>query len=267
MRKLKNTAGIVMMACSLQAGAFDLGGLINQKLGQQTTAAPVATPAASAPPMATAPATPAVDLSMFTNKDQVGSLKQALTQGAQTAVKSLAKTDGFLGNEKVRIPLPDNLKKVDATMRQFGMGKYADELNTTMNRAAEAAVPEAQALLVGAISKMSVKDATDILTGKEDAATQYFRTSTEAALASKFQPIVAKSMQKVKLSDKYNQFASKGAQFGLVDPKNANLNDYITRKTMDGLFLMMAEQEKNIRSNPAQATGDLAKKVFSALKL
>jgi hypothetical protein len=262
MSTLKNTVGLVMMACSLQANAFDLGGLINQKLGQQTAAAPAETPVAAAAP---APTSAPIDLSMFTNKDQVGSLKQALTQGAQNAVKDLAKADGFLGNEKVRIPLPDNLKKVDATMRQFGMGKYADELNTTMNRAAEAAVPEAQTLLVGAISKMSVKDATDILTGKEDAATQYFRSNTEAALASKFQPIVAKSMKKVKLSDKYNQFASKGAQFGLVDPKNANLNDYITRKAMDGLFIMMAEQEKNIRANPAQATGDLAKKVFGAL--
>jgi hypothetical protein len=264
MSTLKNTVGLVMMTCSLHANAFDLGGFINQKLGQQTAAAPAETQATPASAV-TAPTAAPIDLSMFTNKDQIGSLKQALTQGAQNAVKDLAKTDGFLGNEKVRIPLPDNLKKVDATMRQFGMGKYADELNTTMNRAAEAAVPEAQALLVGAISKMSVKDATDILTSKEDAATQYFRSNTEAALASKFQPIVAKSMKKVKLSDKYNQFASKGTQFGLVDPKNANLNDYITRKAMDGLFIMMAEQEKNIRANPAQATGDLAKKVFGAL--
>lgn len=264
MISMRYPAALLLASCALQASALDLGGLINQKLGQPVPA-PVTQPAA-APAPDPAPA-PAVDLSKFTLKDQVGSLKQALTQGAQTAVKNLAQPDGFLGNDKVRIPLPDNLKKVDAAMRQFGMGKYADELTTTMNRAAEAAVPEAQTLLVGAISKMTVTDATNILNGKEDAATQYFRSSTEAALAGKFQPIVARSMQKVKLTDKYNQFASKGAQFGLVDPKDANLNDYITRKAMDGLFIMMAEQEKTIRANPLQATGNLAKKVFSALKL
>lgn len=270
MNILKNGAAILLLANALQANAFDLGGLINQQLEQQQVTAAASKPApqttpVSAPVVATA--APAADLSKFTNKDQITSLKQALTQGAQTAVKNLAQPDGFLGNEKVRIPLPDNLQKIDDTMRQFGLGQYSDELITTMNRAAEAAVPEAQALLIGAISRMTVADAANILTGKPDAATQYFRSNTETALTGKFRPIVANSMKKVKLTDKYNQFASTGAQFGLVDPQNANLNDYITRKALDGLFLMMAEQEKVIRANPLQATGNLAKKVFSALKL
>ena len=136
-----------------------------------------------------------------------------------------------------------------------------------MNRAAEAAVPEARTLLAGAINKMTVTEAKGILTGSDDAATRYFRSHTETALTGKFKPIVGKAMQKVKLAEKYDQFAGKGAKFGLVDERDARLDDYITRKTMDGLFLMMAEQEKAIRANPMEATGTLAKKIFSAIKL
>ena len=209
---------------------------------------------------------PALDLSDFSNKEQIGSLKQALTQGAETAVANLARENGYLGNDKVRIPLPENLQKADKTMRKFGMGKYSDELITSMNRAAEAAVPEAKALLVGAIKKMTVSDAKGILTGSDDAATRYFRGSTETALTGKFKPIVGKAMQKVKLAEAYDRFAGKGAKFGLVDERDARLDDYITRKAMDGLFLMMAEQEKAIRANPLEVTGSLAKKIFSAIK-
>jgi len=132
----------------------------------------------------------ALDLSGFSNQDQVTSLKQALTQGAETAVKNLAKENGYLGNDKVRIPLPDSLQKVGGALHRLGMGKYADELVTSMNRAAEAAVPEAKTLLTGAVKKMTVKDAKDILTGSDDAATQYFRNNTEIALAGKFKPII-----------------------------------------------------------------------------
>ena len=210
--------------------------------------------------------TSALDLSGFSNKDQIGSLKQALTQGAETAVSNLARENGYLGNDRVRIPLPESLQKTDRAMRRFGMGKYSDELITAMNRAAEAAVPEARTLLAGAINKMTVTDAKGILTGSDDAATRYFRSSTETALAGKFKPIVGRAMQKVKLAEKYDQFAGKGAKFGLVDERDAKLDDYITRKAMDGLFLMMAEQEKAIRANPLEATGNLARKVFSAIK-
>ena len=245
-----------LLLVSLQANALDFGELKQQlnNLGQP------------APQETATGKSSNTDLSMFSNKDQISSLKQALTQGAQTAVENLAKKDGYLGNDKVRIPLPDNLQKVDGLLRQFGMGKYADDLVASMNRAAEAAVPEAKNLLVGAVKKMTVADAKTILTGSDDAATQYFRKSTETALADKFKPIVAKSMQKVKLAEKYDQFAGQGAKFGLVDERDARLEDYITRKALDGLFLMMAEQEKAIRANPLEATGSLAKKVFSVLR-
>lgn len=209
----------------------------------------------------------AVDLSAFSSKEQVASLKQALTQGTETAVKSLARENGYLGNDKVRIPLPESLQKADNTLRRFGMEKYADELVTSMNRAAEAAVPEARTILADAVRKMSVRDARSILTGNDDAATQYFRKNTEAALAARFKPIVNKAMINVRVAEKYDRFAGKGVKFGLVDEGDAKLDGYITRKALDGLFLMMAEQEKTIRENPLEATGSLAKKIFSALKL
>lgn len=248
------------------AHAFDFGSLLDSENLDKLKGVTTDTAPAPATPAADTSSQAAASLANFSNKDQIGSLKQALTQGAETAVAGLAKQNGYLGNDKVRIPLPDNLQKIDGALRRLGMGNYADELVTSMNHAAEAAVPEAKTLLVGAIKKMSVSDAKGILTGGDDAATQYFRKNTETALAGKFKPIVNKSMQKVQVAEKYDQFAGKGVQFGLVDEKDAKLDDYITRKAMDGLFLMMAEQEKAIRANPLQATGDLAKKIFSAIK-
>lgn len=221
-----------------------------------------------APATAHAPSpTPAAGvLDKFSNKDQVSSLKQALTQGAEIAVRNLAKENGYLGNDKAHIPLPNSLQKIDGAMRKLDMGKYADELVTSMNRAAEAAVPEAKTLLTGAVRKMTVEDAKAILTGSDDAATQYFRRNTETALAGKFNPIINKAMKKVKVAEKYDQFAGMGVKFGLVDERDARLDDYITRKAMDGLFLMMAEEEKAIRANPLEATGNMAKKIFSILR-
>jgi len=173
----------------------DLKAQLNQAKSSNAAVANPSAPSANAPKSVNS-------LASFSNKDQIGSLKQALTQGAETAVKNLAKENGYLGNDKVRIPLPDSLQKVDSTMRKFGMGKYSDELVTSMNRAAEAAVPEAKNLLVGAVKNMSVEDAKTILTGSNDAATQYFRKNTEVALSGKFKPIVGKAMQKVKVAEK-----------------------------------------------------------------
>jgi len=207
----------------------------------------------------------ALSLDQVTNKDAVGGLKEALTQGAGTAVASLGKADGFLGNPKVKIPLPENLKKAEGLMRSVGMGKYADELEVSMNRAAEAAVPQAKALLVDSIKKMSVQDAKGILTGGDDAATQYFRRTTSAPLAEKFKPIVDQAMAKVKLAQKYDQFAGKAAGLGLIKAEDSHLDNYVTGKALDGLYLMIAEEEKAIRKDPLGAAGSLAKKVFGAL--
>ena len=244
-----------MLAVSVPAAAFNLDDL-KSRLNE------LKQPAAASNTSASNPA----GLAQFSAQEQTDSLKQALTQGAETAVRNLAKENGYLGNDKVRIPLPENLQKADRTMRRFGLGKYSDELITSMNRAAEAAVPEARTLLIGAVKNMTVTDAKDILLGNDDAATQYFRRNTETALGEKFKPIVNQSMQKVSLAQTYDRFAGKGVQLGLVKQQDANLDDYITRKALDGLFLMMAEQEKEIRAHPLQAVGDLAKKVFSALR-
>ena len=260
-------ASILLAASHVQA--IDFGDLINKELGALGKPTPQnSAPAASSnTPVTTGALKSAANLANFSNNDQVSSLKQALIQGAESAVANLSKQNGYLGNDKVRIPLPDSLQKADGLLRKFGMGKYADDLTTSINRAAETAVPEAKELLVGAVNKMTVDDAKGILTGGSDAATQYFRKNTEAALAGKFKPVVATSIQKVKLAETYDQFAEKGVQFGLIDKRDTKMDDYITRKAMDGLFVMMAEQEKAIRANPLEATGNLAKKIFSAIKL
>lgn len=212
-------------------------------------------------------ATPAfaVSLSDISNKDAVGGLKQALSQGATKAVATLGRPDGFLGNPKVRIPLPDNLQKAEGVMRRFGMGKQADELVTSMNRAAESAVTEAKPLLLDAVKTMSVEDAKKILNGGDDAATQYFRARTAVPLTQKFLPIVRQATAKAQLAEKYDQFAAAGKRFNLVKEEDAKLENYVARKALDGMYLMIAEEERAIRQDPVAAAGSLAKKVFGAL--
>lgn len=212
-----------------------------------------------------AAAAQALSLADISGTDASGGLKEALTQGAGRAVDFLGRPDGFLGNPKVKIPLPGKLQKADSILRGIGMGKQADDLVATMNRAAEAAVPEAKPLLVNAIKQMSVEDAKGILAGGDDAATQYFRRTTSTPLAEKFKPVIRKAMASVKLTEKYQQFAGKAGPLAGAKQPDAYLEDYVTEKTLDGLFLMIAEEEKSIRKNPAAAAGQLAKKVFGAL--
>lgn len=208
----------------------------------------------------------AISLDDLSSKDATGGLKEALVQGVGKAVDSLGRTDGFLGNTQVRIPLPSGVEKASGMLRGLGMGKYADELETAMNRAAESAVTEAKPLLVTAVKNMSVEDARGILQGGDDAATQYFRRSTSEPLTQKFLPVVKKAMAKVRLAEKYDQFAGKAAKFGLVREQDTHLDQYVTRKALDGLYLMIAEEEKSIRADPVGAAGKLARKVFGALR-
>jgi hypothetical protein len=189
-------------------------------------------------------------------------LKEALTRGAEVAVAQLGKRDGFLGDKRVRIPLPDSVRSAEKMMRTLGAGKYADELIETMNRAAEAAVVEAKPILVNAVRNMSFDDARGILAGGDDAATNYFRRATSTDIAKKFLPIVKQATAKVQLADKYNQYAGRAAKLGLLDEKDADLDQYVTQKAMDGLFLMVAEQEKAIRKDPVATGSALLKKVF-----
>lgn len=207
----------------------------------------------------------ALGLSNLSNADAAAGMKEALIQGAGKAVGKLGVVDGFLGNPAVKIPLPDSVQRAERVMRMFGMGKQADEVILRMNRAAEAAVPEAKVLLINAVKQMSVADAKNILTGGDDAATQYFRKTTSAPMAERFLPIVQKAMADVQLAQQYNKFAETGAKYGLVKKEQANLEQYVTQKALDGVYLMMAEEEKAIRKNPMKQASSVLKKVFGAL--
>lgn len=208
----------------------------------------------------------AAQLDAITNRDATAGLRAALEKGAVAAVSVLGKADGFFGNDKVKIPLPESLQRYEKLMRGLGMGKYADELVLTMNRAAEAAVPEARKLLVDAVKKMSVQDAKGILTGGDTSGTEYFKRTTSDPLRARFLPIVQNATKKVKLAEKYNEYAEKGARFGLVSKEHANLDNYVTQKALDGLFVMVAEEEKKIRQDPVKAGSAIIRKVFGALR-
>lgn len=204
--------------------------------------------------------------SQLSNSEVTRGLKEALIQGADKAVGQLGKLNGFLENPKVRIPLPEHLQRAEKTLRFFGMGKQADELVLRMNRAAEAAVPHAKELLVNSVKQMSISDAKMILTGTEDAATQYFRKTTSTSLAEKFRPIVQDAMKDVSLAKQYNEVTKLGQRYGLVKKEQATLEDYITQKMLDGVYLMMAEEEKKIRKDPVKAGSEWVRKVFGAIK-
>ncbi|UCV11411.1 DUF4197 domain-containing protein [Dechloromonas denitrificans] len=204
-------------------------------------------------------------LDVISSGDASAGVKEALAKGADYAVASLGKEGGFLGNSKVKIPLPGYLDKAEKGLRMFGMGKQADQLIETMNHAAEQAVAEAKPILSDSIKKMSVQDAKGILTGGEDSVTQYFKRTSTEQLTAKFMPIVKASTQKLDLAGQYNAFAGKAASSGLIDQKDADLDGYVTQKAMDGLFAMIAEEEKKLRANPLGAGSSLLKKVFGAL--
>ena len=201
----------------------------------------------------------------LTNVDASTGLRQALVQGANQAVSTLGKKDGFLLNKQVKIPLPPRLAKAEKLMRMAGMGAQADDLVLAMNRAAEAAVPEAKPLLLDAVKSMSVDDAKKILTGGDDSVTQFFKAKTSDPLRLKFMPIVQKYTANANLAKKYNQVAGKGLQLGILKKEDADIDSYVARSALDGVYKIIGQEEKAIRANPAQAVGALAKKVFGAL--
>ena len=207
----------------------------------------------------------ALTLRDLSNAEASGGVKGALETGALAAVGLLGRPDGFMGNPMVRIPLPGHLESAAKLLRTLGQGKQVDELVMAMNRAAEAAVPMARDLLLGAVKSMSVGDAKKILTGGETSVTAFFAEKTRAPLAVKFLPVVSKATAKVGLAEKYNRVAGKAAGLGLVKKEDANIEQYVTGKTLDGLYLMIGEEEKKIRRDPLGASGALLQKVFGAL--
>ena len=204
-------------------------------------------------------------LAGLSNQDAARGIKGALSQGAASAVSKLGVPGGFLNNPKVKIPLPPALDEVAKAMRMLGAGKDADELEVAMNRAAEQAVPDAKMLLTNAVKTMSVADAKGILTGGDDSVTQFFRNKTAAPLAVKFLPIVKRATDRVGLAQRYNQFAGQGVKFGLIKADAGNIEQYVTEKALDGLYLMIGEEERAIRQNPAAAASAIVSKVFGAL--
>jgi hypothetical protein len=208
----------------------------------------------------------AMTLADLSNADAAKGLKTALEKGTLSAIDILGVRDGFLGNEKVHIPFPGYLEDADKLMRTFGQGARVDELVTAMNRGAEAAVPMAKDLLLDAVQSMSVMDAKTILGGGETVVTDFFAGKTRPALNTKFLPAISKATEKVGLADKYNQLAGKAAELGLLKKEDANIQQYVTGKALDGLFLMISEEEKKIRQNPVGYGSAILSKVFGALR-
>jgi hypothetical protein len=208
----------------------------------------------------------ALSLSDLTDGEASQGLKAALEKGALAAISILGRKDGFLANDKVRIPLPGFLEDAGKLLKALGQRKRVDDLVNAMNRAAETAVPMAKDLLVGAVKSMSVTDAKNILTGGDTSVTQFFASKTREPLSATFLPVVTKATQKVDLAAKYNRVASKGVGLGLVSKEDANIERYVTGKTLDGLYLVIGEEERKIRKDPVGAGSDILKKVFSVLK-
>ncbi len=207
----------------------------------------------------------AAALDALSSKDAAGGLRAALSQGVGNAVAQLGANNGFLNDPKVAIPLPPALDKADRALRMVGMGGQADELHATMNHAAEQAVAAAKPVFEDAVRHMTVTDAKGILSGGDDAGTQYFRRTTSAQLTTRFKPIVAAATAKLKLAAQYDELAGRAAQFGLVSSEDANLNDYVTARALDGLFSRIADEERAIRKDPLAQANSLIKKVFGAL--
>lgn len=189
-------------------------------------------------------------------------VKETLTHAATAAVTQLGAKNGFLDNPKVHIPLPDALKQAKSVMKLMGRGEDFDSLETSINHAAEAAMPEAKQLLLDAIRHMSVQDAKGILRGGDDAVTRFFRSKTEKPLGQKFLPIVKRATDRVGLAQQYNKLASQGASFGVIKKEDSSIENYVTRKALDGLFVMLAEEERAIRADPVGTGSALLKKIF-----
>lgn len=208
----------------------------------------------------------ALSLGDLTNADASAGVKAALEKGALVAIGLLGKQDGFLGNDKVRIPLPGYLEDAGKLMRTFGQGKRVDELVTSMNRGAEQAVPMAKTLLVSTVKAMNVTDAKNILTGGDTSVTQFFTDKTRDPLNIQFLPIVTKATENVQLADKYNSLAGRATSMGLLKKEDANIQQYVTGKALDGLYFVIGEEEKKIRQDPVGTGSQILSKVFGILK-
>ena len=199
----------------------------------------------------------------FSEGDAAQGVRAALARGAVAAVGLLGRTDGFLGNPKVRIPLPGFLNDAAKLLKATGQGHKVDELVTAMNRGAEAAVPLAKDMFVRTIKAMSVEDALKLVRGSETAVTEFFAGKTRAPLAEQFLPIVTRATEKVALAERFNAVAGKAAKFGLLKGDDANIQRYVTGKALDGLYLLVGDEERKIRQDPIGTGSAILRKVFA----
>lgn len=193
-------------------------------------------------------------------------LRAALDQSIDAAVARLGVSDGFLKNPSITIPLPPALQKLERGLRMLGRGDDAEALRLAINRAAESAVAEARPLLRKALNSMTPADANAILSGGDDAGTQYFRRTTSRSVTEKFKPVVARAIARLKVSALYEQYAGEAAALGLVRKEDVKLDDYLTDKALAGLYTVMAEEERAIRNDPLGQANSLIRKAFRARK-
>ena len=199
--------------------------------------------------------------SSITNTEAIEGLKAALDKAVDASIATLGKTDGFLDNDKVKIPLPDSLGKVETALRFAGQDKLADQFVTSMNRAAEQAVPLTKDVFLAAIKKMTFQDAMGILQGGDTAATDYFQRTMTSDLKEKIEPVVSEAMENVNVTRYYKNMAQAASLVG-INGTATDLDGYVTDKALEGLFYVMSEEEKDIRENPLARTSDILKKVF-----
>lgn len=197
------------------------------------------------------------------NTDQTQAVRQALEQSVDAAVSRLGRTDGYWANPTLRIPLPAELHSLEKTLRRYGLGRYVEEFSQSLNRAAEAAVPVAKPVLMAAIRDMSLRDALAIVRGDDQAATQYFKLRSDAMLRERLKPIVAQATANANVTAAYKRLMKKAVFLEKsVDPARLDLDAHVTRAALDGLYLLMAEEERRIRRDPLARGTELLRKIF-----
>jgi hypothetical protein len=196
--------------------------------------------------------------------DVAQGLKEALTKGVSKGSDLVSQLDGYFKNPEIKIPFPPEVKQVEARLRQIGLGDEVDKFVLTLNRGAEDAAKEAKPIFIEAVRGMTIQDAWSILKGEQDAATQYLKSSTSSLLKEKFKPIIQSSLSKVNATKYYGDLVNSYNKIPLVQKVNPDLDDYATDKAIEGLFVMIAKEEKNIRANPMARTTEILKKVFGS---
>lgn len=202
----------------------------------------------------------------LTSADVAEGLKEALIKGISNGSDIVSQLDGYFKNPEIKIPFPPEVKKVEDRLRQIGLGNEVDKFVMTLNRGAEDAAKEAKPIFIAAIKQMTIQDAWGILRGEENAATQYLQRTTSALLKEKFKPVIQNSLNKVNATRYYSDIVTRYNQIPMVQKVNPDLDDYATDKAIEGLFVMIAKEEKNIRANPAARTTELLKRVFGSAR-